>query len=46
MHDGQGSAAGAGQGIFGVAFEQAMPDLEDRLLAVFVTQTKNWLLKR
>ncbi len=42
----QGSAAGAGQGILGVAIEQAMPDLEDRLLAVFVTQTKNWLLKR
>ncbi len=42
----QMSAAGAGQGILGVAIEQAMPDLEDRLLAVFVTQTKNWLLKR
>lgn len=42
----QATAAGAGQGIVGVAIEQALPDLEERLLGVFVDQTKRWLLKK
>lgn len=42
----QMSAAAAGQGILGVAIEQALPELEDRLMAGFIKQTRSWLLKR
>lgn len=42
----QASAAAAGQGILGVAIEQALPDLEERLMDQFVRQTRAWLLKR
>lgn len=42
----QASAAAAGQGVLGVAIDQALPDLEERLMAVFVQQTLKWLRKK
>lgn len=42
----RGSAAAAGQGILGVAIEQALPDLEERLLDSFTRQTRDWLNKK
>ena len=40
----QATAAPAGQGLLGVLVDQG--SLEDRVLDVYVTQVRNWLLKR
>ena len=42
----QATATNAGNGLLGVAIEQALPEIEDRLLAQFVTQTRSWLSKK
>jgi hypothetical protein len=40
----QATAAGAGQGILGVIVDQG--SLEDRVLDVYISQVRNWLLKK
>ncbi len=42
----QGAAAIAGQGVLGVALDQAFSDLENRVMAIFAEQTLAWLLKK
>ena len=42
----RGTAAGAGSGSVGVLVDQALPDLEDRLMVAYVEQVHSWLLRQ
>jgi hypothetical protein len=41
----QNAAGFAGNGLLGVAIDQALPDLEDRVIAAWIAQTKTWLVQ-